>query len=87
MEKAPTFYTEQDYFETTSGLRIGRKSILRGPDNVKFGEKNILHQSTIIRADLAKITTGKFCVLEEGCILKPTCLQGIEYNYNSQITN
>ena len=58
---------------TKSGIVISRKTVLCGPQNIKVDGKSILKPQVIIRADLAPIKMGKYCVVAERSIVRPPC--------------
>jgi len=72
MERATIFYSPEFYVETTTGNKISRKSIIRGTENIKLSGKSIIQDLCIVRGDLADIKIGKYVILGEGTILKPT---------------
>jgi len=47
--------------------------MLCGPQNIKVDGKTILMPNVIIRADLAPVKVGKYCIIENHTIIRPPC--------------
>jgi dynactin-5 len=72
MEPTPVYFSTEKFFETNTGNKLGRKCIIRGPDQIELGGKSIFQNACIVRGDLAKIKFGKYFILDEACIIKPS---------------
>lgn len=62
-----------DFVVTKSGIVISKKTVLCGPQNIKVDGKSILKAGAIIRADLAPVKMGKYCVVAERSVVRPPC--------------
>lgn len=70
-----------EYIETDSGSKISRKATICGSSSIVLGGKDIVRASVILRGDLRRsasggssstvIAIGKYCVLGEGCVVRP----------------
>jgi len=66
-------YDPDQYKETNSGNVLGKKTLIfMKKDQITYGGRSIVQNSCIIRGDLASINFGKYCIVEEACILKPS---------------
>ncbi|SCV69918.1 BQ2448_1312 [Microbotryum intermedium] len=72
--------SKSDYIETDSGNKVSRKCVISGSQNIILGGKTLIQPGVIIRGDLRRagatgaavvVSIGKYCVLGEGCILRP----------------
>jgi len=81
MEPTPIFYNPEKFFETNTGNKLGKKCIIRGPDQIQLSGKSIFHNACIIRGDLARISLGKYVIMKEGCIVKPSYEKGPGYRF------
>lgn len=61
---------------------MSRKCFIHGSQNIVLGGKTIIQSGAIIRGDLRRaggsgpavvISVGKYCVLGEGCVIRPPC--------------
>lgn len=74
--------SKSDYIETDTGNKVSRKCHIFGSQNIILGGKTIIQPSVVIRGDLRRaggsgaavvIAVGKYCVLGEGCVIRPPC--------------
>jgi len=72
-EEVVETHPKVEYVLTKSGIHISRKTVLCGPQNIKVDGKSILKPNVIIRADLAPVKMGKFCVVNERSVVRPPC--------------
>ncbi len=63
MEPEKIYYNKNEYFETPSGNRINKRSLIRGTSKINLNGKTIMMERCIVRGDLAKITLGKYVIL------------------------
>ncbi|SCZ89826.1 BZ3500_MvSof-1268-A1-R1_Chr9g10609 [Microbotryum saponariae] len=72
--------SKSDYIETDTGNKVSRKCVISGSQNIILGGKTLIQPGVIIRGDLRRagatgaavvVSIGKYCVLGEGCILRP----------------
>lgn len=70
-EEAGSTHPRAEFVQTKSGIVISRKCSLCGPQNIKVEGKSILKERVIIRADLAPIKIGKYCIIAENTIIRP----------------
>eukprot|EP01118_Nematostelium_gracile_P007915 TRINITY_DN2599_c0_g1_i1.p1 TRINITY_DN2599_c0_g1~~TRINITY_DN2599_c0_g1_i1.p1 ORF type:complete len:189 (-),score=28.95 TRINITY_DN2599_c0_g1_i1:12-578(-) len=71
-EPPAIFYTKEEYIETLTGNRVSRKSVLCGSQNIRLLGKAIIKPSTIIRGDLANINIGRYSLLGENTVIRPS---------------
>jgi carbonic anhydrase/acetyltransferase-like protein (isoleucine patch superfamily) len=78
VDQKPILFTSEQYHETGSGNRLGKKALIRNADKIKINGKTTISDHCIIRADLGSITMGQYVMIEEKCILKPPLKKGLE---------
>ncbi len=83
MEPTPIYYSLDKFYETTSANKFGKKCVIRGSHQIQISGKCIFHNACIIRADLAKISLGKYIIMKESCIMKPSYEKGQGYIISS----
>ena len=71
LEQSTQFFNAKDYMSTSSGNIVSRGSILCGTQNIHLHGKTIISKDTIIRGDLAYIRIGRYCILEQGAVVRP----------------
>ncbi|MBW0502578.1 hypothetical protein O181_042293 [Austropuccinia psidii MF-1] len=72
-------YDKSAFIETDTGNKVSRKALISGSQNIILGGKTIIQHLVIIRGDLRRagvansvvIGIGKFCLLGEGCVIRP----------------
>jgi dynactin 5 len=71
LEQATEFFNSEEYLSTSSGNIISRKSVLFGTQNIHLHGKTIIAKDSIIRGDLSYIRIGRYCILDDGCVIRP----------------
>ncbi|KAL9926907.1 dynactin subunit 5 [Glossina fuscipes] len=71
MEIANSYYSKDEYVETASGNKVSRQTILCGSQNIVLNGKVIVQSGSIIRADLANVRTGRYCVISKNAVIRP----------------
>jgi len=64
------YHAKADFLLTKSGIVISRSTLLCGPQNIKVEGKSILKHSAIIRADLAPVKIGTYCIVSERTVIR-----------------
>mmetsp|Transcript_37296 Transcript_37296/g.93655 ORF Transcript_37296/g.93655 Transcript_37296/m.93655 type:complete len:199 (-) Transcript_37296:7-603(-) len=72
LEEAPLYYNKADYIQTASGNKVCRKSILCGSQNISLAGKSIVKPGVILRGDLQLLRIGKFVIIGDGSVLRPS---------------
>ncbi|KAK6041388.1 hypothetical protein COOONC_21107 [Cooperia oncophora] len=70
-------YSKEEYVETNSGNKIckvhsTKDSTICGTQNIVLNGKNIVQKDVIIRGDLAAIRSGRFCIIRQGTLIRPS---------------
>lgn len=72
VESAPVQKLDLNAFAKTKTLSfISRSSSLSGPQNIFMQGASIIHPGVVLRADMAKITLGKYCLVGKRVVLRP----------------
>merc|ERR1711907_666991 len=69
-EEEEEFHPKASFVQTRSGIIISRSTLLCGPQNIKVEGKSVLKDDAIIRADLAPVKIGSFCVVGERSVIR-----------------
>eukprot|EP00049_Salpingoeca_infusionum_P006394 m.106292 g.106292 ORF g.106292 m.106292 type:complete len:198 (-) comp13297_c0_seq1:44-637(-) len=72
MEQPIVTFTEAEYIQTAKGNKVARKSVLCGSKNISLLGKAIVQAGCVIRGDMAQVLAGKFCVVKQGVLLRPS---------------
>jgi dynactin-5 len=72
MEPPMIHYQQRDFLETHTGNKVSRKSIVRGSKHIHLIGKCIISHGVVIRGDLAPIKIGKYTIIREDVVLRPT---------------
>eukprot|EP00658_Telonema_sp_P-2_P028609 TRINITY_DN21895_c0_g1_i5.p1 TRINITY_DN21895_c0_g1~~TRINITY_DN21895_c0_g1_i5.p1 ORF type:complete len:200 (+),score=42.21 TRINITY_DN21895_c0_g1_i5:244-843(+) len=70
-EDEEEFHAKSGFVQTKSGIIISRSTLLCGPQNIKVEGKSILKGEAIIRADLAPVKIGTYCLVNERAVIRP----------------
>ncbi|CAK0844208.1 unnamed protein product [Prorocentrum cordatum] len=71
-EGPPVYYNKADYIQTASGNKVSRQSILCGSQNISLAGKSIVKPGVVLRGDLQLLRIGKFVIIGEGSVLRPS---------------
>jgi dynactin-5 len=63
---------KKTFIETSTGNRVSRKAGLYGSQNIVLSGKVFVEPGCIIRGDLAHVRVGKYSVVKEGTVLRPS---------------
>jgi len=66
------YYDKSAYVETATGNRVSRNSTFCGSQNIVLLGRTILMEGCILRGDLAAIRMGKYCILSEQTVIRPS---------------
>ncbi|CAD8123051.1 unnamed protein product [Paramecium sonneborni] len=69
-------YDKSEFHETSSGIKISKKSIIKGTEQINVSGRCIFFHDVILRGDLAKVSIGKYLVVHEKVTLKPSYTYG-----------
>jgi dynactin-5 len=64
-------YEEKDYILTSQKSRISRDALIFGIERIRIKGKSIVKPDAVLRGDLASVYIGKYCVIEEGAVIRP----------------
>lgn len=71
-EQPPIYYNQAEYIETGTGNIVSRTSVLCGSQNISLVGKSIVKPGVILRGDLQLLKIGKFVIIGEGSVLRPS---------------
>merc|ERR1712113_1382643 len=72
MELVEQQFEKKTFIETSTGNRVSRKAGLYGSQNIVLSGKVFVEPGCIIRGDLAHVRVGKYSVVKEGTVLRPS---------------
>uniref|UniRef100_A0A8R1TQI4 Dynactin subunit 5 n=1 Tax=Onchocerca volvulus TaxID=6282 RepID=A0A8R1TQI4_ONCVO len=72
MDIQTIYYDKSEYVETATGNKVNRKSRLFGSQNIVLNGKSTLMKDCILRGDMHNIRTGRYCVVGERTIIRPS---------------
>ena len=65
-------YDPRTFITTAKGSKISRYTVLIGHSQIVLQRNVVLHPEVIIRADLAKVTIGRYVHVARGALLRPS---------------
>eukprot|EP01016_Furgasonia_blochmanni_P027326 TRINITY_DN2883_c0_g1_i3.p2 TRINITY_DN2883_c0_g1~~TRINITY_DN2883_c0_g1_i3.p2 ORF type:complete len:205 (+),score=47.02 TRINITY_DN2883_c0_g1_i3:189-803(+) len=71
VEPTITYYNPESFYETSSGVKLGKKSHVRGTDQIQTIGKLVIQEGVVVRGDLSNIKLGRYSIICEGVILHP----------------
>lgn len=71
MEQQDMYYNKGEYVETASGNKVSKQTVLCGSQNIILVGKVIVQSEAIIRADLASVRTGRYCIISKNSVIRP----------------
>ncbi|CAG0880713.1 unnamed protein product [Darwinula stevensoni] len=71
MELPELKVSKLDYIETLTGNKVCKQSHVYASQNIVLTGKNIIMEDSIVRADLANIRTGRYCILSKAAVIRP----------------
>mmetsp|Transcript_89580 Transcript_89580/g.256629 ORF Transcript_89580/g.256629 Transcript_89580/m.256629 type:complete len:216 (+) Transcript_89580:90-737(+) len=74
-EEPAVYYNKADYILTNSGNKVSRKSVLCGSTNISLAGKCVVKPGVILRGDLHLLRVGKYCIIGDGSVLRPSTKQ------------
>lgn len=72
MELPDIYYNRDEYIDTASGNKVSRKSVLCGSQNIMLTGRTIIQSECMIRADLASVKIGRYCVISSKAVIRPS---------------
>lgn len=54
-----------------SGNKVSKQTVLCGSQNIILVGKVIVQSDAIIRADLASVRTGRYCIISKNSVIRP----------------
>ncbi|KNC79736.1 hypothetical protein SARC_07875 [Sphaeroforma arctica JP610] len=60
-----------NYISHIKGIKVSRRANLRGLGNLRTGDQNVFSHGSVLRGDLALITTGRNVFLGTNSVLQP----------------
>eukprot|EP00501_MAST-03F_sp_TOSAG23-6_P000456 GSMAST32.ASY1.ANO1.469.1 assembled CDS len=71
IENGVVTFSSSDYIKTAKENKICRSCTLCGSQNIILHGKTIIKAEVIIRGDLAQVRIGRYCIINENCVLRP----------------
>lgn len=71
-EEPPIYYNKAEYIQTATGNKVSRSSVLCGSQNISLVGKSVVKPGVILRGDLQLLKIGKFVIIGEGSVLRPS---------------
>ncbi|CAJ0954971.1 unnamed protein product, partial [Mesorhabditis belari] len=65
-------YSPEEYIETSTGNKVYKKASIYGSQNIVLSGKCVLQKDCILRGDLAPIRMGKFGIIGENSVIRPS---------------
>jgi dynactin-5 len=72
MEVQTFEYDPKDVVETAQGNKIHKQCCAHGSQNIMLSGSSILLKDVIVRGDMAQVKMGKFCVVGERTVIRPS---------------
>jgi dynactin-5 len=72
LELPTVLFDAAAYICTSSGNNVSRQSVLCGTSNIHLHGKTIIAANSVLRGDLSHIRIGRYCILSDGCVVRPT---------------
>mmetsp|Transcript_65111 Transcript_65111/g.74829 ORF Transcript_65111/g.74829 Transcript_65111/m.74829 type:complete len:182 (-) Transcript_65111:102-647(-) len=72
MEAPVVNYDKDKYFETQSGNKICKQTLIRGSEHIRPRGKTIIMPGAVLRGDLSTIQIGKYGIIGEDVVLRPS---------------
>jgi dynactin-5 len=69
------YYDPADMAVTSKGHKVSRSCILYGTQNIVLSEHTILMAGCIVRGDLACVRMGRYCVVQDRTVIRPSYKQ------------
>jgi len=63
-------FNAAEYALSSDGNKISRAAQLHGPQRIRTGGRSVIRPEAIIRGDMAPIQFGKYCIIEDGAVIR-----------------
>lgn len=64
-------FINEKYILQASGNKVCRQTVLCGSQNIILVGKVIVQTDAIVRADLANVRTGRYCIISKNSVIRP----------------